>query len=77
LTQLKKTFFDPKGKKMKNLGFLGEIFQSRPKPKMADPTRATNHCPYNLSQKILAWTHHLYGWQQSFFIVLTFSCHKK
>jgi len=33
----RRDFFYPKGKKMKNLRFLGEIF--RLKPKMADPTQ--------------------------------------
>jgi len=50
-TQPEAIFFDPKGKKLKNLTFLGEIFQiltqtingwpdlTRPEPQKIDPTR--------------------------------------
>jgi len=36
-------FFDTNSKKLKNLGFLGEIFKPKSKPKMADLTRATKN----------------------------------
>jgi len=42
-------FFYPKGKKLKNLEFLGEILKLKPKPKMADPTQP-NQSNKNLTQ---------------------------
>jgi len=38
LTRSEEIVFDPKSKKLKNLGFLGEIFKHKHKPKTADPT---------------------------------------
>jgi len=39
LTQPEAIFFEPKGKELKNLGFLGETYQTQTKTKMPDPTQ--------------------------------------
>jgi len=59
LTKPIEIFFDPKGKKLKNLRFLGEIFKTQNHRWLTwpRPTWATKNSP-NLSQKLLTQTHH-------------------
>jgi len=47
LTRPKDIFIDPKGKKLKNLGFIGEIFQTQTpnQKRWPDPTQATKYWP--------------------------------
>jgi len=55
-------FFDPKGKKLKNLTFLGENFQihTQTKDGWPDPTQPSkkNLIRPDLGQKLLTQTHH-------------------
>jgi len=59
LTRPEAIFFDPKGKKLKNLTFLGEIFRilTQTINGWPDPTQATKNWP-DPGQKILTRTHH-------------------
>jgi len=59
LTRPEAIFFDPKGKKLKNLTFIGEIFeiQTQTINGWPDPTRATKNWP-DPGQKFLTQTHH-------------------
>jgi len=60
------TFFDPKGKKLKNLGFLGEIFWTQTKDGWPDPSNKKLTQP-DPGQKILTRTHH--NWEPFFFLI--------
>jgi len=64
LTQPEEIFFDPKGKKLKKLIFLREIFQIQTHTinGWPDLTRATKNWP-NPGQKFLTQTHHYFGTQ--------------
>jgi len=73
-------FFDPKGKKLKNLTFLGEIFgiltktinvwpdPTRPEPQKIDPTRS------DPGQKFLTRTHHYWLGQVKLWRFLAQNC---
>jgi len=51
LTQPKEIFLTRR-ENLKNLTFLGEIFQTKPKPLMADPTQVKNFWPWPITSSI-------------------------
>jgi len=63
LTRPEDIFFDPKGEKLKNFTFLGEIFQIQTQtingwPDMTRTEPQKIDLTYNLGQNFLTWTHH-------------------
>jgi len=58
-TQTEEIFFEPNGKKLKNLTFLGEIFQIQTQTINGWPNPSHKKLTWpNLGQKILTQTHH-------------------